>query len=65
LESLRRELEEVRQLRHSELEDIRRLHRELDDLKCSRGWKIASGINVAAIKARSLFKGEDRGRPPR
>jgi hypothetical protein len=63
LEGLRRELEAVRRLRRGELEDIRRLQRELDDLKASRGWKIANGINVAATRARSIFRGDDHGRP--
>lgn len=68
LEGLRRTLEEEQRLRRGELEDIRRLHRELEDLKgtsealkSSRGWKIANGINLAIIKARSVFrKGQPR-----
>jgi predicted RNase H-like nuclease (RuvC/YqgF family) len=56
-EQMRRDFEEVQRLRHGDLEDIRRLHRELEYIKSSRGWKIANGINVAIIKARSIFKG--------
>jgi hypothetical protein len=68
LEDIRRlqhELEEVRGLRRGELEDIRRLQRDLEDLKSSRGWKIASGINLVAIKLRSTFKGDDPDKPPK
>jgi hypothetical protein len=57
LEQVRREVEKVQLLRRGELEDIRRLNRELADIKSSRGWKIANGINVALIKTRSIFKG--------
>ena len=61
LEDLHRTLENVQRLRRDEQEDIRRLHRELEDLKSSRGWKIANGINLAIIKARSVFeKGQSR-----
>ena len=57
LEQARREFEKVQRLRRGEAEDIRQLNRELTAIKSSRGWKITNGINVALIKARSIFKG--------
>jgi hypothetical protein len=62
---LQRDLEEERRLRRGELEDMRRLQRDLEDLKSSRGWKIANGINLVAIKLRSSFKGDDPGKLPK
>ena len=65
LEELRRDLEEVQKLHREALEEIRRSNRELADTKNSRGWKIANGINVAIIKARSIFKRDDPSTPPK
>jgi chromosome segregation ATPase len=65
LEQLRRDLEEVQKLHREALEEIRRSNRELADIKNSRGWKIANGINVAIIKARSIFKRDDPSTPPK
>jgi hypothetical protein len=65
LEQLRRDREEVQKLHHEALEEIRRSNRELADIKNSRGWKIANGINVAIIKARSIFKRDDPSTPPK
>jgi predicted nucleic acid-binding Zn-ribbon protein len=65
LEQLRRDLEEVQKLHREALEEIRRLNRELADIKNSRGWKIANAINVAIIKARSIFKRDDPSTPPK
>jgi hypothetical protein len=64
LEQTRRNLEEVQKLRRHELEELRRLNRELGAIKNSRGWKIANGINVAIIRARSIFKGDGSSTPP-
>ena len=65
LEQLRRDPEEVQKLHREALEEIRRSNRELADIKNSRGWKIANGINVAIIKARSIFKRDDPSTPPK
>ena len=65
LEQLRRDPEEVQKLHREALEEIRRSNRELADVKNSRGWKIANGINVAIIKARSIFKRDDPSTPPK
>ena len=65
LEQLRRDLEEVQKLHREALEEIRWLNRELADIKSSRSWKVASGINVAIIKARSIFKRDDPSTPPK
>ena len=65
LEQLRRDLEDVQKLHREALEEIRRLNRELADIKSSRGWKVANGISVAIIKARSIFKRDDPSTPPK
>jgi chromosome segregation ATPase len=65
LEQLRRDLEEVQKLHREALEEIRRLNRELADIMNSRSWKIANGISVAIINARSIFKRDDPSTPPK